>query len=344
MKQIINRLKNDPLFSNIIRIKTPIDRLTFLTIYLLRMLLLCCLYQILPSLVMLPVTYWFMFNLIDARLLDISNGLKRGKAAAAILAFFITIFIYMSLTIETMFIYHIPPKLMMGDFNTLLNSPILNTIVSTVNMVQVICGVFTLSVVIILSCIKGKKEADTAMKSKLSLFWAGLFQFRGSLSRVDFMLKNTFIGLLNLTAFFIIIFLIWISGANSLDDIPAGRMLLLIWTVLMLIMTAAVTARRLHDLKRSGWWTSVYFILVFLYVLFTPVLFHLIITNIISMYFGTEFYSIYNLYIFPALAQITCCIRFIGIAAVFYLYLYPGESDGKEEIIEDQVCETSMEV
>lgn|GEM_PF-6400168 len=325
MKKIINHLKEDELFGNLLWIKMPIDRFTFLTFYLLRMVLLFCLYQILPSLVMLPVTFWFVYNLIGARLWHISNGLKGEKMVSAVVVFFITIFIYMSLTMETMFSYYIPLNPMLRD-----DLPTVKTIMTTVNLTYAICGVFSLIVVIILSCIKGKSEKDNSIviKMKLPPFLSGLLKFRGSISRVEFIYKSLIISLFSMAVMLIVFFSM--RDLNSLFQAA----FFFIWIVIVIIMISAVTTQRLHDLKRSGWWTPAYFILIILYVALHPTLFQLSIISLITIKFGASchiIHIIYNLYIYPIVAHINSSIRFMAIVVIFYLYLYPGKRERGEK-------------
>lgn len=97
----------------------------------------------------------------------------------------------------------------------------------------------------------------------------------------------------------------------------------------MLLMFASLTVRRLHDLKLSGWWTVPYFFLVFLYAALSPFFLQFVIRNVLSS-LGTELlakFSIYNLYITPVWGLIGGIVRLCSIAAVAFLYFYPGGSE-----------------
>ncbi len=327
MLKIIDRLKNDSLFQNVINTKTPIDRFTFLTLYLFRMVVLFCLYGIVSNVLMLPVTFWLVQNLLNARLLHIGVETKQRKALAVILSLVYTVFIFMSLTLEYTMVYHLPPQLLLRNAN-FIHTPI-NNIVSAVNLVHVLCGLTVLISVILLSCIKGKNETEgfvikPTFPASFSDIIAKLFRFRGSLSRIGFLYLNTVIGILSTVGFLVVLIFMVVTKDNITDNLFMSGFAL-VWCLLMLLMTAAVAARRFHDTKRSGWGALGYIAVMFLYVVMNPTLLQVVTTKILTNKHSD--YIIYSIYLTPLLGIFSGFIRLCGLTVIAFLNFYPGKEE-----------------
>ena len=104
------------------------------------------------------------------------------------------------------------------------------------------------------------KQSTTNFSEAINSFFKNFAIFSGRANRTEFIYAHVFV-----TALFIITG--FISGLLS-QSYPDAKQLLLLPILAMVIPLTSLTARRFHDMDRSGWWqlmsivTLVYFVMM----------------------------------------------------------------------------------
>jgi hypothetical protein len=340
--ELIERVKNDSLLPVIIHAKKSINGFSFLTLFLFRILILAMVYSLTKStIIIIPLTFYFIFNLIQARFKHIVQKTSIGLTVLTVFfSLVITLFFYLSFTAFSLYVYHIPPELLFPDDYTVSFAVDFNLIILIVNLIHMITGLSTFIIIIVFSLLKGNSGAGISLNHPWppeSNVITSLFSFKGRLSRTGLLYNLVILGVFSYLVFIVLAIVLLALEDFSLNQLAymlnSQRNVILISCVscfLFVLNTWIYLALITKRLYKIGWirgFSILIYLLIILSTAFHPVFINYYLSSIIYYYFSQAEGVIISKYYGPLISIGVESLRTLVVAVMALLYFLPGKQE-----------------